>query len=618
MKTFFKKLFSDKGEVNYLYFSSLLIFLALLNLALYRGQPRNGFSLFFLIYSVCQAFFEISIFALIAYLLKRAAPRWAFSLFISSSFLFLLLHFTNFIMVRLMDVSLIYLFKLLFGSGIDHLVTGLVALNMNQTFVWIIIGLLLSIPMASLGYYWLTSKLTRHKPMNLSLNQIALTIGVIGVVLFMLDILAYPFLTSHIHTKYKKNLPLGTTFLSPTLTTISLSTPYPAFRKESETVQNIPIATVSHLPNIYFFIIETFRKDYLHAAPNLTHFGNQHIQFQSSYSNASASQLSWFALLHANLPFHWVSMRDTWKGGSIPLQMLKKMGYKIHVYSSADLNFFNIDKLLFGNQRQIVDVFEEYGKDRSLEACDRDALAFQSLKRDLKKEGHVYLVFLDSPHSEYSFPKDYPLAFQPISQEIDYLSIGPNSPELEQIKNRYRNSIHYVDHLMGQFFTTLKNEHLYDDAIISITGDHAEEFFEEGALFHASHLNHYQTNVPILLKFPSDSWVPKTNEATHIDLFPSILHYLTNESSFTPLFDGRSIFSTDRLPYRIAVHQNGPNTPIEFLLVGTDLTLHARFIDPSKLEIVKLQGFLESDIFSPLLIGVENDQRNSSRSATIH
>ena len=172
-------------------------------------------------------------------------------------------------------------------------------------------------------------------------------------------------------------------------------------------------------------------------------------------------------------------MRDQWKEGSAPLQILKKLGYKIRVYSSADLRYFNMDQILFGEQRKLLDHVEEFTSERHLEPCDRDALAIHSFERDIDqhKEGTVYLFFLDSTHSEYSFPKDFPLKFQPISKEISYLTINQSSQALEQLKNRYRNSIAYVDSLVGNFFSTLKSKNLYKESIIAITGDHGEEFF---------------------------------------------------------------------------------------------------------------------------------------------
>ncbi len=84
--------------------------------------------------------------------------------------------------------------------------------------------------------------------------------------------------------------------------------------------------------------------------------------------------------------------------------------------------------------------------------------------------------------------------------------------------------------------------------------------------------------------------------ATHIDLFPSLLHYVTHQSDFSSIIDGESIFSEKRRPYRMAVLQNGPDTPYEFTLQTQDKFIHARFLDPqniynqTQLEILSLQS----------------------------
>lgn len=504
-------------------------------------------------------------------------------------------------MVRLMDTSVIYIFKFLFGSGMQHLIAGLQSLNLSATMIVIIGILFVSIPVVGLTLYWLTWRVSSLKPMSLSLKQIAFSLLAIGGLLFLADIIAQPFLNRSIYSKYHKALPLGTTFLTPDAMRISLPVTFAPFRSESKTVKNIPDVCIEKKPNIYFFVIETLRKDFLDTktAPHLVQFEKENISLGASFSNANSTHLSWFAIFHSNLPFYWTSARDTWSQGSIPLRYLKKLGYKIHVKSAADLRYYNMDKLIFGAEKEAIDDFEEFG---NLDPCHRDALAFSSLKKAVlenEREGHVYLVFLDSTHSEYSFPKDFPLSFEPIAKEIDYLTIGPKSPELEAVKNRYRNAIHYIDHLFGQFFAFMKEQNRDANAIMAITGDHGEEFFEDGALFHGTHLNKYQTFVPIFMKFPEEKYKIQTQSITHLDLFPTILHYLTGQMDFLSLFDGQSIFDPNHWPYRICVSQNGPDTPLEFAIEKNDFKLHARFISNSKLEVVHLNGPLGAEAFAP-------------------
>lgn len=590
---------SEKNEVNYLYFSILFVVLSIFSLShvFFLEKPIWGIRLFFLVYSVGQAFLEVWAFIFIAYSLKRWAPRWSFLAFIAFSFILLLVHFTDFTLLRLMDASISYLFKFLFGRGFDHLLTAFLALNMNFGMIATIILSLLIIPFLGLLLYWATSRIARSKPWSLSHNQIALSLIATGGSLFFLELLAHPYLDRLIYHKFQKTLPFGTTFLSPTPQCIQLSHPIAAYRNEKETRKRMPHLIAEATPNVYLFVIETLRRDFVNneTAPNLVAFAKENIDFPSSYANANWTPLSWFAIFQSDFPYDWAEMRDSWKGGSIPLQLFKQLGYKIRVYSSADLSYFDMDQAIFGKGRSLADKIEEYAFDRTIEPCDRDALCITAFEKDLASQtgrsGNLYLFFLDATHSEYSFPKDFPLKFKPSAKQIDYLTV--TQKEIEPVKNRYRNSIAFVDSQMGRFFQILKKENLYDQAVIAITGDHGEEFYEEGALFHGTHLNRYQLQVPIFCKFPGRTVAAQ--EATHIDLFPSILHHLTGTSYFGDLFDGTSVFGENRWPFRVAVLQNGPDTPVEFSIEKGEERLQVRFLHPrdiyrqTQLEVISLQ-----------------------------
>lgn len=604
----------EKIEINYLYFSILFFVITALTLSHFLSiqSPLMGVPLFFLLYAMGQAFFEICSFVLVAYLLNRWAPRWAYSLFIALSFALLLVHFTDFTLIRLMDASISYLFKFLFGCGPDHMLAAWQALNMNRAMIAAIIASLSLIPLTGIAIYRLTHRLAHKKPLKISLKQIGIAMGAIGFSLFILDLFVSPSINRLAYDKYQKTLPFGTTFLSPPQRRLQLPSPLALPRNEPVL---LPPLTAPSRPNIYLFVIETLRKDFVDSqtAPHLTAFAANNIHFPLSFANASSTHLSWFAIFHSFFPYHWTAVRDQWEKGSLPLRLLKQLGYKIRVYSSADLCYFNMDEIVFGKNRQLADAIKEFSLNRSIEPWERDALAFEAMKRDLQssegRQGNLFLFFLDATHSEYSFPKDFPLKFEPISQQIDYLIL--TQKDIEPIKNRYRNAISYIDTLLGHFFQTLQGEGLYDEAIIAITGDHGEEFFEEGALFHGTHLNHIQTSVPLFCKFQNNPWPAQTEQATHIDLFPSLLHFLIKENSLAPLFDGQSIFTHPRWPFRIAVLQNGSDPPSEFALEKEKNKIRARFLPPqdighqTQVEILDLQPPVEEafvlEAFTPLL-----------------
>ena len=291
-------------------------------------------------------------------------------------------------------------------------------------------------------------------------------------------------------------------------------------------------------------------------------------------------------------------MREEWQEGSVPLRILKESGYKINVYSSSDLTYFNMDQLLFGKNRVLIDQMEDFSQIRFIEPYERDFRVVETLLKDLespaRRTGHVFIVFFDATHSEYSVPPNDPPIFQPALKEIDYLTLTPTN--IEPLKNRYRNAIFYIDSLMGKFFRALNERKLYADSIIAITGDHGEEFFEDGALFHGTHLNHYQTSVPIFCKFQKNPWVLQSQSATHIDLFPTIIHHLTGRLDFEHLFDGQSLFAPNRWPYRLAVLQNGPKTPAEFSIAKEGEFFQFRFPDIRHIYQTKELEILQASI----------------------
>jgi len=209
MKEFFKALGQHKKEINYFYFGSFFLFLSSLSIL------SSDLPLFFVLYGLGQAFLEVCLLLLVSHFLQKWAPRWVFSLFIAASFVLLLLHFTQFTIVRVMDTTVGYIFKFFFGSGFEHLIAGFQALNMNWTMIGITASAILLIPIMGLGFYWITHRLARIKQFSLSVNQITSAIVIATLSLLLLDMIAYPFIDRSSHGKYKKALPLGATFLSP-------------------------------------------------------------------------------------------------------------------------------------------------------------------------------------------------------------------------------------------------------------------------------------------------------------------------------------------------------------------------------------------------------------------
>ncbi len=606
--------------MNYPYFAFLWLFI--LTLSLIRFLSLD-ISFWFFFYSLFQGVFEIGIFTLAAHIVKASMPRFVYFILLTLFFTLLLVHYTNFTMVRLLDVSLSYLLKFFAGEGISHVISVFQAINMNQNMM-IFIGItILLIPIFGIALYQITNWLAQRKSLSLSLSQIVYSLFACGSFLLAFEWIAIPSLSNASHVKYQKTLPLGTTLFDPSIPVVALSHPILPPLSQEEVLKHFESLSCSSKPNIYLFVIETFRKDFINEeiSPHLAHFGHENMEFPFSFANANSTQHSWFAIFHSLFPYHWTNSRNHPAQGSIPLQLLKQLGYKIHVYSSADLRYFDMDTMIFGPERILADQIVELAPNRSIESWEKDALAMGAFEKDIcqekGREGNLFLFFFDATHSEYSFPEEFSHKFTPIIKQIDYLTLDPKN--IEPIKNRYRNAVAYIDSLFEKFISTLKKEELYETSIIAVTGDHGEEFFEEGSLFHGTHLNSIQTNVPIFFKFQNTSPPVYTNTATHVDIFPSILHFLT-EKPLANVFDGQSIFKENRWPYRLAILQNGAKTPSEFTIEKENYKLHARFSNPKNLykekeiEIISLtttptQEALNSESISKIFEFLNNPDR---------
>ena len=584
-------------EVNYLYFLFLFLFLLFLTLShfLRLSPPMVGAPLFFLLYAFGQSLLEVLLLMLIGYTLSRYTPKWVFKTFIGISFGFVLAHFANFMMVRLMDVTLSYFFKVFLSHSFNHIKAAFIAMNLNASMITVMVGLTILVPLIGIGFYWITQKASLKKPLALTQGQLLISAICLGLLLLILDITAQPYINDTLYRKYRKTLPLGSTFLAPKPHSIAMKEP---ISKLPEELEELPAISAKKRPNIYLFIIETLRKDFItpRIAPHLYQLDSPG---DLTFANANATQLSWFSIFHSTYGWNWTQVRDTWKQGSLPLRLLKKMGYQIHVLSSSDFHYFAMDRILFGSKLELIDSIEDFSL-LPIEDCERDRLAIQSLNSKQAKEGQLFIVFLNSTHSEYSSPDDFPRPLKPYTTKLDYFSLTNDPQVVQLLKNRYGNAVHWIDHLVGEFFKNLKEKGLYDEALCIFTGDHAEEFFEEGAIFHGTHLNDWQTKVPLCYKLPEDLPGPiATDIATHIDIFPTILHYLSGQEDWKSYFDGESLFASSHSPFGVCVQHNGSDVPYEFSLVDEGSRLIGRFINPPLIHTVPAIELLSLESRTP-------------------
>jgi glucan phosphoethanolaminetransferase (alkaline phosphatase superfamily) len=499
------------------------------------------------------------------------------------TFTIFIFHILDFLMDRILDLSIWETLAFVADESAGNFIYLLEASGI-PLWIWICAFIIIfCLPLIGIGVYRATELLVRKKPFLMGREWFLQIFFCVPAALFLWDYSASRVIHPDSYTAFIKSLPWKMTFLQPKNTLLSLPGPILEPMKETEAEALLALegqSILAHRPNIYIFVIESLREDMItqEIAPNMSRFKNENIHFETALSNANSSAISWFSIFHSQLSLFWNHRRQGWNMGSPALKLLKQKGYQIRAYSSADLGYYGMEQLLFGANKQLLDSYQTFAHLPPTPTWQADKKALSSLMRDLKEdpslqEGQLIIVFWDSTHFDYSWPRDRPAKFTPFSQEFDYFKIFPSKQNIQEIKNRYMNSVNYVDTLFGKFYEELPRR---KEAIVILFGDHGEEFFEHGHLFHNSHLVHEQMSIPLYFKFGDNSRRPaETKLVSQIDIFPSIFDYLGVHKSAA--LQGESIFSDHRWPYVLVSRFNAARGPYEFCLHNGSNKMVAQF-----------------------------------------
>lgn len=578
-----------KNNINYLFFFIIFIILNIFNITQLTKIEND--KIFFLLHSLSQSLLEIILFIII---LSKTKKYHLFFVFII--FFILLIHLFNFLLVSLIDENAGYLIKLLLGNGIKGFITNTKASGISNLYIILIFSIIIFFSISILLIYKLTNKLSKKKPIYLRKKHLYFA-AAFFIISISFDLFSF-FKIKDIES-YKKyllyNIPYTPKKHQLIVNNSKLKTP--KNEKEIDRLINQTDMKIEKTPNIYLFIIESFRKDFItqEIAPTLHKFKKKNICLPTSLSNANCTHLSWFSIFYSCLPNQWNHYKNSWEKGAPTLKLLKHLKYKINIFASSDLNFFHMDKIIFGKNKNLINKYITFPDKK---CWIRDEKIFKSLKNNLNVQNNINIIFLDSTHSEYEWNENQKIKFTPISPSVNYLNLCFSKKKLHLLKNRYRNSINFLDSLFKDFFNHLKKHNLYDNSIIIITSDHGEEFFEDGSLFHGSHLNKYQLNIPIIYKFPNKP-VNIKEKTSLIDIFPTIFHFLTQRENFYNIFDGRSIFNHDKNSFLISAAQNGGKNPQKFLIFHKNkkiLTKINKKEDKTIFEIISIKDASDNEI----------------------
>jgi glucan phosphoethanolaminetransferase (alkaline phosphatase superfamily) len=322
--------------------------------------------------------------------------------------------------------------------------------------------------------------------------------------------------------------------------------PLPDDAQATLEMDRLRVRPARRLPNIFLFVVESLRKDAVTTenAPNLSRMAASGLPIATAVSSGNCTHLSWYSIFNSTYPVLWhaLSVRRT-QPGSIPIRLMKAMGYRINVISAQSLGYYDADRAIFGENHALADEFSDLrtlgGRADSKAQPEDPALMDEQVMRLLAQDataaeqssGQLFIVFLYSTHYNYAWGPDFTPRYAPYETSLSWLKTHiPASPtELELVRNRYRNAVAFLDSLIGDFDAHLDARGEKDRSIEIVTGDHGEEFLERGHFSHSSELNRFQTEVPLIFDIPASMAARPAAPvpiASHVDIFPTLFDVL--------------------------------------------------------------------------------------------
>jgi hypothetical protein len=293
----------------------------------------------------------------------------------------------------------------------------------------------------------------------------------------------------------------------------------------------------SKRPDVLFFTVESLRSDVMTAEhmPNVTRFAAEHACLRSTHhhSGSHVTQLGLFSLLYG-LDSYYFDAFSNEHLPSYPLSVLSRNGYVVSGGCSAHISDWGGASLMtnqFSPYREF-DAAGTFERDEQLVRWGGDSFATRDAGRPL-----FLFLFFDSTHYNYSYPPEFEKYVPALPEGANHFLEDHENPEIrKQVRNRYWNSVAYVDALFGKMMPALEDDWRAGNLVVVLTGDHGEDLWDDGWWGHLyPRFVNGLTEVPLLFCAPGAA-DDKVELSGHVDVMPTLL----DSMGLTPAVDPRA------------------------------------------------------------------------------
>ncbi len=289
-------------------------------------------------------------------------------------------------------------------------------------------------------------------------------------------------------------------------------------------------------PNIFIFVIDSMRPDYLGAynakvdfTPNMDAFAHDSVVFHNAYTQYAGTTLSEPAIWSGALLLHAHYVQPFPNVNSLE-KLATTDGYKMIVSFDAVLHE------LLSPADDLIKLDTDKSMWTRFELCSTVQQMTSAL--DSRPEEMRPVFFYAQPMNVHQFAQNN----QPRSQNSTWFSRGFNV--------RIAREVHQVDTCMGTFLSYLKSHGMYDNSIIILTSDHGDATGEFGRLAHSNVIYPEVMHVPLIVHLPKSMQAKFVYDQDRIstltDIAPSIYYLLGHRPIRTNPIFGHPLFAESR------------------------------------------------------------------------
>lgn len=278
-------------------------------------------------------------------------------------------------------------------------------------------------------------------------------------------------------------------------------------------------------PNIVVVVIDSLRADMLapEIMPRTVGLTGRGRVYRDHLSTGNATRFGLFGMVYGLHGSYWKPVYNEHRSPQL-VDALLELGYEMRFLTSASWDFPEFRSTLWVKAEAAAEdrlpTSRPGGRDDGVAARFEEWLA----ARAGDERPFFSFLLLDAPHGQYLFPEEY-ARFRPYAESVEYLelSAGTSPEKTELLFNRYKNSVHYADSVVGRVLDALERHGESSETLVVVTGDHGEEFNEHGFFGHTSNFTRAQVHVPFVLAGPGVPAGVEERPTSHLDLPATLL-----------------------------------------------------------------------------------------------